>query len=73
MFFLNKKNIKYFNKSYNISFSQLKEILYLLGFKRDKTNFVKYVLKENTKNNNNYVKLKRINSPFAVLEKLTIN
>jgi len=73
MFYMNKKNIKYFERSFNLSHSQLKEILYLLSFKRDKINSVKYVLKGNNNKNSNYMKDKRINSPFAVLEKLTIN
>ena len=73
LFFSYKKNISYFNKNFGLSFSQLKDILHKLNFKKDKENPVKYVLKENNIKMNNYIKSERKNSPFAILKKLSIN
>ena len=73
LFFSYKKNISYFNKNFGLSYSQLKDILHKLNFKKDKENPVKYVLKENNIKINNYIKSERKNSPFAILKKLSIN
>ena len=73
IFFTNKKNSSYFSKKYKLSHSQLKDILHILNFKRDKTNPVKYIRKDNNLKKKSYIKVNKNNSPFAVLEKLTIN
>ena len=73
IFYSSKKNINYFNKKYNLSFSQLKEILYILNFKKDKMNPIKYLLIENNDEKKSRIKLDKKNSPFAVLQNLTIN
>ena len=73
IFFTNKKNSSYFNKEYKLSHSQLKDILHILNFKRDKINPVKYIRKDNNLKKKSYIKVNKNNSPFAVLEKLTIN
>ena len=73
IFFTNKKNSSYFSKKYKLSHSQLKDILHILNFKRDKINPVKYIRKDNNLKNKSYIKVNKNNSPFAVLEKLTIN
>ena len=73
IFFSNKKNSSYFSKKYKLSHSQLKDILHILNFKRDKTNPVKYIRKDNNLKKKSYIKVIKNNSPFAVLEKLTIN
>ena len=73
IFFTNKKNSSYFSKKYKLSHSQLKDILHILNFKRDKINPVKYIRKDNNLKKKSYIKVNKNNSPFAVLEKLTIN
>ena len=73
IFFTNKKNSCYFSKKYKLSHSQLKDILHILNFKRDKINPVKYIRKDNNLKKKSYIKVNKNNSPFAVLEKLTIN
>ena len=73
IFFSNKKNSSYFSKKYKLSHSQLKDILHILNFKRDKINPVKYIRKDNNLKKKSYIKVNKNNSPFAVLEKLTIN
>ena len=73
IFFTNKKNSSYFSKKYKLSHSQLKDILHVLNFKRDKINPVKYIRKDNNLKKKSYIKVNKNNSPFAVLEKLTIN
>ena len=73
IFFTNKKNSSYFSKKYKLSHSQLKDILHILNFKRDKINPVKYIRKDNNLKKKSHIKVNKNNSPFAVLEKLTIN
>ena len=73
IFFTNKKNSSYFSKKYKLSHSQLKDILHILNFKRDKINPAKYIRKDNNLKKKSYIKVNKNNSPFAVLEKLTIN
>jgi len=73
IFFTNKKNTNYFNKNFNLSHHQLKEILYVLNFKKDKVNPVKYFLIESNEEKKNNIKVIKKNSPFAILENLTIN
>ena len=73
IFFSNKKNSSYFNKKYQVSHSQLKDILCILNFKKDKINPVKYIKKDSNLKKKSYIKVNKNNSPFAVLEKLTIN
>jgi len=73
IFFSNKKNSSYFNKKYQVSHSQLKDILSILNFKKDKINPVKYIRKDSNLKKKSYIKVNKNNSPFAVLEKLTIN
>ena len=69
--YLNKKNIKLINKKYNLSYQQIRSLLIEIGFKKDKTNPVKYFYnqnkfyKSNILLNKDYTK----NSPFAVLAK----
>ena len=67
---------KYFiNKNFNLTYNQLKTILDTLGCERDKNNPVKYILKNNKVTSREFLVTnnKNINSPFSVLEKLTIN
>ena len=73
VFYSNKKNINFFKKKYDISYSDLKDILYLLRFKKDKVNPVKYLFEGNISDKKNKDRMKRENSPFAILEKFTIN
>ena len=75
IFFLNKKNMNFFNKNFNLTYYQLKTILYTLGCKKNKNNPVKYILKNNKETSREFLvkNNKNINSPFSVLEKLTIN
>ena len=73
IFFSTKKNSSYFNKKFNISFTQLKDILHILNFERDKINPIKYIQKDNALKKKKYTNVKKKNSPFAVLEKFTIN
>ena len=73
IFFTNKKNSSYFSKKYKLSHSQLKDILHILNFKRDKINPVKYIRKDNNLKKKSYIKVNKNNSPFGDLEKLTIN
>ena len=73
IFFSTKKNSSYFRKKYKVSYSHLKDILHILNFERDKINPVKYIRKDNNLKKKSYIKVNNNNSPFAVLEKLTIN
>ncbi len=73
IFFTNKKNSSYFNKKYQVSHTQLKDILCILNFKKDNINPVKYIKKDSNLKKKSYIKANKNNSPFAVLEKLTIN
>ena len=70
IFFSTRKNSSYFRKKYKLSHSQLKDILHILNFKRDKINPVKYIRKDNNLKKKSYIKVNKNNSPFAVLEKL---
>ncbi len=73
IFFSTKKNSSYFRKKYKVSYSHLKDILHILNFERDKINPVKYIRKDNNLKKKSNIKVNNNNSPFAVLEKLTIN
>ena len=73
IFFSTRKNSSYFRKKYKVTYSHLKDILHILNFERDKINPVKYMRKDNNLKKKGYIKVSKNNSPFAVLEKLTIN
>ena len=71
IFFMNKKNIKKINKSFNVTYDQLVSILKCLGYVRKSNNSNMYVL-ENTKIISKYTRLsnKKLSlSPFHVLRK----
>jgi hypothetical protein len=75
IFFLNKTNMNLINRNFNITHGQFKKILNELGYYRDKSNPVKYIMKNPRKSSENIVikNKKYINSPFLVLENLTNN
>tara|TARA_B100000686_G_scaffold345035_1_gene428811 strand:+ start:12173 stop:14665 length:2493 start_codon:yes stop_codon:yes gene_type:complete len=72
IFYLNKKNIGIIDKNYSLSYEQIKNILNLLKFKKDKNNPAKYLLNHNVCYKTNLLgKNKHIkNSPFSVLAKI---
>ena len=74
-FFLNKTNMNHINRNFNIAHSQFKFFLNELGYERDKSNPVKYIMRNSRKSSKNIVikNKKHINSPFSVLENLSIN
>ncbi len=71
IFYLNKKNIGIIDKKYPLTYEQIKNILFLLGFKKDKDNPAKYSLNNNFYKTNLLARNKHIkNSPFSVLAKI---